>query len=244
MAGAQKVSQFPAATSVATTDEVPILQGGVTKRVTVAKLTGAPDFGYQATGESWTFASFNSTTRIGVVNVPSDATTKYSIGMWVRFAQTTGGTKWAIITAVTTSTLTLNMFYNQSLTNEAITTPVYSSLAQPYGAPKLPVRSTDAAGWRVHDFGTYKEWTKSFSKVININGSTWMHLSGEALPTGLSSIGTRNVTAASHCGDAAITTNVGASPSYTTIGNQITNQFSGAVNGATIVFNVRIFEEQ
>lgn len=129
--GAQKTSQFNQATTVTQADQVPLLQGGELKRVTVGVLTGAPDFGWQATGESWTFSSYSSTTLTGVITVPSDATAKYSVGMRVRFSQTTGGTKYGTIIAVTTTSLSVIFAASATLTNETITSPVYSPLNAP-----------------------------------------------------------------------------------------------------------------
>lgn len=141
MAGTQKTSQFTAATVANPTDEVPLLQSGVLKRVQVKTLVGNPDVGWLATGESWTYSSWDATRRIGVVNVPSDATTKYTAGNRVRISQTTGGTKYAIITYVTSTTLTLHFPSGITLNNEAITSPVYSPLPTPVGFP------SNAANW-------------------------------------------------------------------------------------------------
>ena len=137
--GAQKTSQFNQATSVTQADQVPLLQGGELKRVTVGILTGAPDFGWSATGESWTYSSYNTTTQIGVVTVPSDATTKYTPGNRIRIAQSTGGTKYGIIHVVTATTLTVFFPLGTTLNNEAINTPVYSPLDSPIGFDKDPV---------------------------------------------------------------------------------------------------------
>lgn len=138
MAGAQKTSQFTPATTVAVNDEVPLLQGGVLKRVTVAKLTGNVDLGWVASGESWTFVSFSSTTRIGIVTVPSDATIKYTPGNRVRIQQATGGVKYGIIHAVSSTQLTIFFPTGTTLVNEAITSPVYSALDSPVGFNKDP----------------------------------------------------------------------------------------------------------
>ena len=240
--GAQKTSQFNQATTVTQADQVPLLQGGELKRVTVGVLTGAPDFGWSATGESWTFSSFNTTTRIGVVTVPSDATTKYSVGMWVRIAQSTGGTKWGMINAVTSTTLSINFFYNQTLNNEAITTPVYSPLAQPYGTPKIPVKNVDANGWTQWDFGTYKEWTKKGSGVNSIAGSAWTLMTLSAnLPVYLGgNLGNCIASLSGTASDAAIT--VSAGHSSTNIVAGLTNQFGGAVNNFTVYYAARIIE--
>lgn len=143
------------AAQLARTDQLAIRDesAGQVKYITVQDLTGAPDFSWQATAESWAFSSFNATTRIGIVTVPTDATTKYRKGNWVRFSQTTGGTKWGMVVAVTATTLSLNMF-GYTLNNETITSPVYSSLASPVGAPALPYVWTEGNGWTVWDYGT------------------------------------------------------------------------------------------
>lgn len=136
MAGTLKTSQFNSATVANPTDEVPLLQGGQLKRVQVKVLTGNPDVGWLASGETWTFSSYSSTTRRGIITVPSDATTKYNIGMRVRFSQATGGTKYGRIVAVTSTTLTVYMMNAVTLTNETLSTPVYSPLASPL-APNI-----------------------------------------------------------------------------------------------------------
>lgn len=185
---AKRNSQLTELLIVAQDDYLTIVDtsAGQSKRVSVKNLTGAPDFTWTATGESWSFSSFNSTTRVGVITVPSDATTKYSPGMWIRIAQATGGTKYGMINAVTTTTLTVNFFSLYTLNNEAITSPVYSSLGQPYGAPALPVESNDANGWRVYDFGVSKRatyrmtWTGSQVLAAGVN----LNLTTLALPVG------------------------------------------------------------
>ena len=129
-----QLTQLTAA-QVAQGDFLPIVDvsAGQTKYVTVKDLTGAPDFGWAATGESWAYSSFNTTTRVGVITVPTDATTKYNAEMWVRFTQTTGGTKYGKILSVTATTLTVYFGSSYTLNNEAITSPVYSPLAVPVG---------------------------------------------------------------------------------------------------------------
>lgn len=129
-----QLTQLTAA-QVAQGDFLPIVDvsAGQTKYVTVKDLTGLPDFGWTATGESWAYSSFNTTTRVGVITVPTDATTKYNAEMWVRLTQTTGGTKWGKILSVTATTLTVYFGSSYTLNNEAITSPVYSPLAVPVG---------------------------------------------------------------------------------------------------------------
>ena len=171
--GAQKTSQFNQATSVTQADQVPLLQGGELKRVTVGILTGAPDFGWSATGESWTYSSYNSTYKIGIVTVPSDATVKYQPGMRVRFSQTTGGVKYAIIHDVSSTTLTLFFGTDYSLANEAIGTPYYSPLDTPIGFNKNP-----------------KKWMMSTTFSADANqaspsANVWYNIGGYSLPIGI-----------------------------------------------------------
>jgi hypothetical protein len=133
---AKRVSQLTELTQVAQDDYIPIVDtsAGDTKKVSVKNLTGLPDVGYIATGESWTFSSWNATSKIGVITVPTDATTKYAIDHILRFVQATGGTKYARVLSLTSTTLTVWM-PNYTLNNEAITSPVYSLFPKPVGAP-------------------------------------------------------------------------------------------------------------
>jgi len=144
-----QLTQLTAA-QVAQGDFLPIVDvsAGQTKYVTVKDLTGLPDFGWTATAESWAYSSYDSATRIGVVTVPTDATTKYTLGNRVRFSQTTGGTKYAIIHAMTATSLTLFFQSGQSLANETITSPVYSALKSPYGF------DADPANWQLEIIDT------------------------------------------------------------------------------------------
>lgn len=111
---------------------------GQSKRVSVKTLVGNVDLGWVATGESWTYSSWTSATRIGVITVPSDATTKYTPGMRTRFSQTTGGTKYGIIVAVSSTTLTVFFPSGTTFNNETITSPVYSNIKVPYGFNASP----------------------------------------------------------------------------------------------------------
>lgn len=135
-----RISQLTELTVAEPTDMVPIYEAstGIAKKISVQALTGLPDFGWTATGESWSYASWSATTRIGTITVPTDATTKYSAGMRIRISQSTGGTKYGIITKVEATTLTVFFPSGTTLNNEAISTPVYSSLKSPFGFPASP----------------------------------------------------------------------------------------------------------
>lgn len=136
---AKRISQLSQLTSqqVSSLDILPIVDvsSGQTKYITVSDLTGLPDVGWIATGEAWSYSSYSSILHTGVITVPSDATIKYSKGMWVRFVQATGGTKWGRIIALTSTSLTVDLKDGQTLVNEAITSPVYSPLKAPFGSP-------------------------------------------------------------------------------------------------------------
>lgn len=140
-----RISALTELTSLASNDYLIVLDSSanIAKKISVANAFGVPEATWMATGETWTFSSFNSTSGIGVVTVPTDATTKYTTGMWVRFSQTTGGTKYAKIIAVTATTLSLQFGASITLNNETITSPVYSPLARPYG---VPAESTHKVG--------------------------------------------------------------------------------------------------
>lgn len=130
--GQQKISQFDPVTSTQSGDIIPLVRNGQNKRITVDQFSGVVPDGFVAAAQIWTFSSWNSTTRLGVITVPTDATTKYSVDMRVRITQATGGTKYARIIAVTSTTLTVFMLNATTLNNETISTPMYSSLFAPY----------------------------------------------------------------------------------------------------------------
>lgn len=133
---AKRITQLSELTTAAPDDYIVIVDTstGTTKKITVKNLTGLPDFGWTATGESWSFSSYSSTTKLGVITVPSDATTKYTAGMLIRISQSTGGVKYGRIMSVTSTTLSV-YFGSYTLNNEAISSPVYSDAKAPLGAP-------------------------------------------------------------------------------------------------------------
>lgn len=166
---AKRISQLTELTSgqVASDDYLAIVDtsAGQTKKVKVSTLTGSPDFGWSATGESWSYSAWDSTIREGVITVPSDATTKYSKGMRIRISQATGGTKYGIITAVTSTTLRVLFKSGTTFTNEAISSPVYSPLYAPYGF------STDPDDWTL-------SVTDSTSRSVVPTSGVWNNVGG------------------------------------------------------------------
>jgi len=99
--------------------------------VTAAKIK-ATDYvaidGWTRVTDSWAFAS--STT----VTVPSDATTKYSVGDKIKFTQTS--TKYFYITAVTSTVITLAGGTDFTVANAAISEIFYSKASSPHGFPQ------------------------------------------------------------------------------------------------------------
>lgn len=89
--------------------------------------------GWQPDTNTHTFSSFNSATRIGVISVPSDATTRYSVGMKWRGTQATGGLKYGFIVAVTATSISVFFGMGVTLNNEAITLPFFSFGFMPLG---------------------------------------------------------------------------------------------------------------
>lgn len=84
--------------------------------------------GWVQVTDTWTYAS--STT----VTVPSDATTKYSVGDKVKF--TNSGSKYYYITAVSATVLTLNGGTDYTVANAAISAIYYSKAATPLSFPQ------------------------------------------------------------------------------------------------------------
>lgn len=161
-----QLTQLTAA-QVAQNDIIPIRDesAGQTKYITVKDLTGSPDTGWTATGEAWTFSSWTAASFLAVVTVPTDATTKYGIGMYVRFSQATGGTKYGKILAVTATTLTIWM-PGYTLNNETITSPVYSTVNVPVG---LPATISEGQPYR---FEAYYTGSQALSTTIKVPMNT------------------------------------------------------------------------
>lgn len=125
-----RISALTELTELASNDYLVVLDSSanIAKKISVANAFGIPDASWTAAGESWTYASATTLT------VPTDATIKYDEGMVIRFTQSTGGTKYAVITNVAATVLTIAMLNGATLVNEAITSTQYSSLASPFGA--------------------------------------------------------------------------------------------------------------
>lgn len=130
-----RISALTELTSLASDDYLVVLDSSanIAKKISIANAFGIPEFGFTATGESWTYSAYSSTTRIAEITVPTDATTKYVKGMRVKFTQPTDGVKWGIIHKVEATKLHVFMKSGNDFDNEAITSPLYSSEFAPTG---------------------------------------------------------------------------------------------------------------
>lgn len=107
----------------------------------IGATTGGWLSGWVAVTDQWTYSSYDSTNKTGVITVPSDATTRYSVGMRVKFSNN-GATQYGIITAVASTSLTVYFGTDYSLTNSSITSNYYSSQKIPLGFPMDPIKWT------------------------------------------------------------------------------------------------------
>jgi len=124
--------------------------------------------GWADAGEAWAYSSVDDPT--GIITVPTDATTKYSVGMRISFVNATN-TIYGIITAVTATTITflheIDPTDSQALhlmANSAITVPKYSTQKAPFGFPLDPRK------WSI--ITTYTSDTAQASPIDN----TWYNI--------------------------------------------------------------------
>jgi len=131
-----------------------------------------PFDGWIATNETWTFSSWDASVYTGVITVPSNATTKYSPGMRIKITQSTGGTKYGIITAVSSTSLTVFFGTDYTLNNEAISNPYYSPHKAPLGFPLNPNK------WQI-------ELKPSNAHTSNPTQNTWYNAASISIPIGV-----------------------------------------------------------
>lgn len=98
--------------------------------------------GWIPANETWTYSAWDDTNGVSTatITVPTDATTKYQPGMRVWFTQPTDGSKYGIITAVASTTLTVFLNTDYDFDNEAITSPYYSAWKVPFGFDIDPLK--------------------------------------------------------------------------------------------------------
>lgn len=102
--------------------------------------------GWQQANETWTYASATT------ITVPTGATFKYSVGDKVKYMQS-GAWKYAYVTGVTATTLTLNGGSDYTVSNATIAAPCFSKRETPVGFPQ------------------YFNWTPTWTNLTVGNGT-------------------------------------------------------------------------
>ena len=174
-----RISALTELTSLASDDYLVVLDSSanIAKKITVANAFGITDFGWTATGESWTYASWTSATRIGTITVPTDATVKYTAGMRIKITQSTGGTKYGIITKVAATLLTVFFPSGTTFNNEAITSPQYSIAKVPLGFnadPLLWELSSTLGTTTTQNSPTNGTWYNLGSHSLDVGIGAWL----------------------------------------------------------------------
>lgn len=173
---------------------------------------GNADDGWVAAGETWTYASAADPTF--TFTTPGDKTAKYSPGMKIKISQSTGGTKYFLITAVSfpdpNTLFTVYGGTDYNLENESISSPVYSVVAAPLLFPlekdKWSVTTTDSSN-RSQAAPTANTWYNPGSLNLTIPIGAWtveyqavLQCSGSATTSDVSAQSTFGTTTSSSLG--------------------------------------------
>lgn len=133
------------------------------------QMTTALTTGWVPVADTWAYASVDNPT--GVVTIPTNGTTTYSVGMRIKFTNG-GNTVYGIVTAVAATSLTFLHEINVStptqalyiMQNSAITNIYVSHVKTPYGFP------SDPRSWTVyvHDDTTRTKSTPEANTWYNL----------------------------------------------------------------------------
>ena len=120
-----------------------------------------------------TYSSYNSTTKTGVVTTSATLAGLISVGMKMKFTQSST-VKYAIVTAITSTTITL--FFGQNggaVENAAITAVYFSTEKAPYGFPTFSAVYDQLLAARIPfgstGTGTYYSGSFSFPSGFSIS---------------------------------------------------------------------------
>lgn len=151
-----KITQLTALVTASVDDIFPVVDDPaglpVTKKITLANLMNSLGMvdGWITANEAWTTASTTT------ITVPTDATTKYSIGDKIRLKQG-GAYKYFYIVGVAATTLTITGGSSYTLTHPAaITDNYYSKVSTPVGFPQWLAYSPTVGGFAVNPTATYR----------------------------------------------------------------------------------------
>lgn len=179
-------SGYPADTSPTLTDLVPTqdAETGANRTSTLQRLLNLffnaasipADYlnGWIAISATLSYTSWDSTNKTGVMGTTSDLSGSISVGTRGRISQATGGTKYYIVTAINTTTITGYFGTDYTLTNETVSSPCYSGIKAPYGFPLDPTK------WTVTTTDT-----SSTTQTSPVSG-TWYNINSDSvtLPIG------------------------------------------------------------
>lgn len=137
---ATAISGLGALTIPATDDLVEIVDvsdismsaNGTNKKITFENLLSNWD-GWQPANETWTYASASTFTIAG-----KDVTSRFPVGTRLRFEQTLGTPKYAVVTSSafsTNTTVTIAVNTDYTIANSTIYNPYYSYASNPVGYP-------------------------------------------------------------------------------------------------------------
>lgn len=104
------------------------------------------------------------------------------------------------------------------------------------------VKTVDANGWTVYDYGNFKQYKKRGQTTVSVGASGWTssYNAGGNLPVGMSTLGNNFVEFSGSTGDAAITVGVYYHPGATYINFVLTNQYGAALNNQTLNWTISI----
>jgi len=134
--------------------------------------------GWMYARQDWTYESADDPTY--TFTIGENVTGTYSPGMRLRLDQSTGGTKYFILTDLSFSgsstTMTIYGGTDYNLENEAITNPYYSVMKSPYGFPLSPIKWTAQSSdtsQRVQATPTQNTWYNLGSLSLDIPIGVW-----------------------------------------------------------------------
>lgn len=133
---------------------------------------GYPMSWYTTLG-TFSFNAWDSTVRTGTINTSANLTGLIKVGNKLRFTQS-GTVKYAIVTAITLTTITCFLPNGSTLdTGVAVTDMYFSNIAQPFGFP------LDPTNWTLQTIST-----ADVAQGTPTNG-IWYNIGGINLPIGI-----------------------------------------------------------
>lgn len=105
----------------------------------------------------------------------------------------------------------------------------------------IPVKTVDANGWTVWDYGNRKEWTKKGTVSGTLGGNNWYSFLAVAFPVGLSTIGTNILSTSLLSSDSAISLTAGCNTTDSHIYIHAVNNYAGSIT-ANVFYQFRIVQ--